>query len=131
MALVQSAARFAVSKVSFVSGEFIVSPMKTPAGMDITTTQPATSKQLDIFLKENVFFISGDILLFLRLFLTTRNSLQLINNIAGMTRIQIITRRCTWSDITKSFTDITFKIIWTMISIARRVKSLPFVTDVR
>jgi uncharacterized membrane protein len=43
--------------------------------MDNTTTQAAASKQLDIFFKENVFFIPGDILLFLRLFLTTRSSL--------------------------------------------------------
>jgi hypothetical protein len=43
--------------------------------MDITTTQATASKQLDMFFKENVFFITGDILLFLRLFLTTRNSL--------------------------------------------------------
>jgi hypothetical protein len=98
--------------------------------MENTTTQATTSKQLDIFFKGNVFFVSGDILLFLGLFLTTRNSLQLINNIAGITRIQIIIV-CTWSDITKSFTDITTKVISTMISIEKSVKSLPFVTDVR
>jgi hypothetical protein len=43
--------------------------------MDTTTTQATASKQLDLFFKEKVFFMSGDILLFLRLFLTTRNSL--------------------------------------------------------
>jgi hypothetical protein len=75
MVLAQNAARFALSKVFFVSGEFILNPMLTPIGMDSTITQATTSKQLDIFFKENVFFISGDILLFLRLFLTTRNSL--------------------------------------------------------
>jgi hypothetical protein len=44
-------------------------------GMDTTTPQATASKQLDIFFKENVLFISGNILLFLRLFLTTINSL--------------------------------------------------------
>jgi hypothetical protein len=68
------AARVALSKVIFVCGEFILNPMLTPIGMDNTTTQATASKQLDMFFKENVFFISGDILLFLRLFLT-RNSL--------------------------------------------------------
>jgi hypothetical protein len=43
--------------------------------MDIAATQATTSKQLDMFFKETVFFISGDTLLFLRLFLTTSNSL--------------------------------------------------------
>jgi hypothetical protein len=76
MVLAQPAARFALSKVFVVSnGEFILNPMYTQPGMDNTTTQVTTSKQLDMFFKENVFFISGDILLFLRLFLTTRNSL--------------------------------------------------------
>jgi hypothetical protein len=43
--------------------------------MDDTTTQATASKQLDRFFKENDFFTSSDILLFLRLFLTTRSSL--------------------------------------------------------
>jgi hypothetical protein len=43
--------------------------------MDNTTTQATASKQLDMVFKEDAFFISGDIRLFLRLFLTTRNSL--------------------------------------------------------
>jgi hypothetical protein len=94
MVIAQSPARVALFKVLFVSGEFIINPMKTHHGKDITTRQATTSKQLDIFFKESVFFISGDILLFLRLFLTTRNSLYWINNIAGMTRIQRI-RLCT------------------------------------
>jgi hypothetical protein len=71
MVIAQNPATFALSKVFFVSGEFILNPMKTNHGMDITTRQATTSKQLDIFFKENVFFMSGDILLFLRLFLTT------------------------------------------------------------
>jgi hypothetical protein len=76
MVIAQSPARFALSKVYVVSGEFILNPMKTLHGMDTCTTpQATTSKQLDMFFKENSFFISGDILLFLRLFLTTRNSL--------------------------------------------------------
>jgi hypothetical protein len=75
MVFTHIAERFALSKLIFVSGEFILNPMLTPIGMDNTTTQTTTSKQLDIFFKGNVFFISGDILLFLRLFLTTRNSL--------------------------------------------------------
>jgi hypothetical protein len=54
----------------------------------------------------------------------------LVNNIAGKKRVEIIIA-CTWKEITKSFTDIDFKVISTMISIARRVESLPFVTDVR
>jgi hypothetical protein len=73
-----SAAKCALSngKVYVVSGEsFIVSPMKMNVGMETTTTQATTSKQLDKFFKENVFFMSGDILLFLRLFLTTRSSM--------------------------------------------------------
>jgi hypothetical protein len=98
--------------------------------MDSTTTQATTSKQLDMFFKENDFFIWSAIILFLRLFLTTRNSLQLTNNIAGMKNIKKITP-CTFFGITMSSTDITPKITSTMISIARRVKSLPFVTDVR
>jgi hypothetical protein len=52
-----------------------------------------------------------------------------MNNIAGKTRIQRITA-CTWKEI-NSFTAIAPKVISMMISIARRVKSLPFVTDVR
>jgi hypothetical protein len=75
MVIAQSPARFALSKIYVVSGEFILNPMKTLHGMDTTTPQATTSKQLDMFFKENAFFISGDILLFLRLFLTTRNSL--------------------------------------------------------
>jgi hypothetical protein len=62
-------ARVALSKVFVVSIERIVSPMWTNSGMDNTTTQATASKQLDIF------FILGDILLFLLFFLTTRNSL--------------------------------------------------------
>jgi hypothetical protein len=71
MVLAHIPARVALSKVFLVSGEFILNPMKTNAGMETTTRQATTSKQLDIFFKESVFFISGDIRLFLRLFLTT------------------------------------------------------------
>jgi hypothetical protein len=69
--IVHNPARFALFKVFLVSGEFTLNPMVTPSGMDNKTTQATASKQLDIFFKENVFFMSGDILLFLRLFLTT------------------------------------------------------------
>jgi CRISPR/Cas system endoribonuclease Cas6 (RAMP superfamily) len=98
--------------------------------MDSTTKQATASKQLDIFFKENVFFISGDIPLFLRLFLVTVNNLQLMNNIGGKTRIKNIRRLTCW-EITKLFTVISPKVSSTLISIARRVKSFPFVTDVR
>jgi hypothetical protein len=72
MVFAQSPARLALLKVCVcISGECIASAMKTNAGMDITTRQATTSKQLDMFFKENLFFISVDILFFLRLLLTT------------------------------------------------------------
>jgi hypothetical protein len=43
--------------------------------MDSTTKQATDSKQLDIFFKENVFFISGEVSFFLRFFLAILNSL--------------------------------------------------------
>jgi CRISPR/Cas system endoribonuclease Cas6 (RAMP superfamily) len=98
--------------------------------MDSTTRQATASKQLDIFFKENVFFISGGIPLFLRHFLTNVNNLQLINSIGGNIITKKISSR-TWLEITQLFTDITPKVSRTILSIARRVKSLPFVTDVR
>jgi hypothetical protein len=75
MVAVQSPARVALFKVFIVSGEFILNPMWTNPGMKTTAPQATTRKELDIFFKESVFFISGDILFFLRLFLTTKNSL--------------------------------------------------------
>jgi hypothetical protein len=49
-----------------------------------------------------------------------------MNNIGGKIMIIIIRR-----PITKLLKDISSRVTSTVISIARRVKSLPFVTDVR
>jgi hypothetical protein len=53
-----------------------------------------------------------------------------MNNVGGKRTMKNI-KTATSYEITKLFTDITSKVILTTISIARRVKSFPFVTDVR
>jgi hypothetical protein len=53
-----------------------------------------------------------------------------MNNIGGKIIILNIRKPTTW-EITKSLKDISSRVTSTAISIARRVKSLPFVTDVR
>jgi hypothetical protein len=58
------------------------------------------------------------------------NNLQLINSIGGNRIMKKISPK-TWPEITQLFTDITPKVSMIIINIARRVKSLPFVTDVR
>jgi hypothetical protein len=71
----QSPARSALSKVNYFAVEVMFSPPKTNTGMLNTRKQATASKPQDIFFKENVFFISGDIPLFLRLFLAIANIL--------------------------------------------------------
>jgi hypothetical protein len=71
----QNAAICPLSNTDASYFEVVLIPMKTNPGMDSTTRQVTASKQLDIFFKENVFFISGDIPLFLRLFLAIVNNL--------------------------------------------------------
>jgi hypothetical protein len=53
-----------------------------------------------------------------------------MNNIGGKIIILNSRKPTTW-EITKSLKDISTSVISTVISIARRVKSIPFVTDVR
>ena len=65
------------------SFELILSPIWTNVGMDSAAKQATASKQLDIFFKENVFLVSGDIRPFSRLFLAIVNSLKFMNNIGG------------------------------------------------
>jgi hypothetical protein len=57
------------------SSEIANIPIETTAGILNTTRQATDSKQIDIFFKENDFFISADIPLFLRLFLAIVNNL--------------------------------------------------------
>jgi ubiquinone/menaquinone biosynthesis C-methylase UbiE len=53
-----------------------------------------------------------------------------MNNIGGKIIIINIRKKTSW-EITKSLKDISSRVTPTVICIARRVKSLPFVTDVR
>jgi hypothetical protein len=84
MVKAQNAGRAALSKVNSFSVKVMVRPMWTNTGMFSTTKHTTATKQLDKVFKENVFFISSDIPLFLRLFLATANNLQFMNNIGGM-----------------------------------------------
>jgi hypothetical protein len=67
-----SSVRVSLSNCNFATGS-LFSTRKTNAGMDSTTKQATVSKQLDIFLKENVFFTASGVTL--RLFLAIVNNL--------------------------------------------------------
>ena len=71
----QNAAICPLSNIDASYFEVVLSPRLTIVGMDSTTKQATVSKQLEIFFKENVFFLSGSILLFLPLFLAIANNL--------------------------------------------------------
>jgi hypothetical protein len=73
--LAQSRASFTLSHNIGVFFEAIANPMQIITGIYSTTKQATASKQLDIFLNENVFFVLGGIPLFLRVFLAIMNSL--------------------------------------------------------
>jgi hypothetical protein len=93
--------------------------------------QATASRQLDIFFRENVCFVAGDTLLFLRLFLTTVSNLKLIYNIGERMILRKI-RRPFWCDKTNSsIKHITSSSTSDRINMRRRATSPALVTVVR
>ena len=108
----------------------ILKTMYTLNGMDNTTRETTTNKQVEILFKFIVVLFSEDIVFFLRTTLVILNNLKFKYANGGNTAMIQITET-TFLGIIKSFVEIAYKVVWEMSNIASRVSSLRLVTDVR
>ena len=110
--------------------EFMLKIIYIQFGINNTTRQATTNKQVEILFKFILVLFSGDVDILRRTSLEILNSLKLRNTKGRNTAITINTG-CTVLGMIMSCVEITFKVVWKMSSIARKVISLCLVTDAR
>ena len=103
--------------------------MYTMVGIDNTTRQATTSKQVEILFKFTVVLVSDNVAILRRTFVEIWNRLKLRYANGRNTTIRKITKTIVLGMIL-SFVEIIFKVELTTRTTVRRVNSLRLVTDV-
>ena len=111
--------------------------MRKNAGMYINKRQPTANKHVEMFVKLTCKLdTSGDVELSRPFAMSRRAFLEILNNLKlrkanGRNTMRKEMIKTTELEITTSLTEIIIKVIGTMHNIARSVRSLRLVSDVR